>query len=395
MLYGAQARPLGRAKDVESDFSLRSSPRETEQQSKGATGIPASLGWHEIPGTKLSGVCVEDPALRGAEGCAAVIADWNGGIADTKRNRLLFWGGGHAGYAGNEVYALDLNDFTLTRLTKPSLPPEICVAELKDPPGPNSRHNYNGLAYIADLDQMFLVGGAVYRGTDLCQPSPEPEFVGYGGRLSDTWTMDLSQLRWTRRDPTQGNRRPAKDYPSLGEGIVSDYDPVTATVYVSDTATWYTYAAKTNTYTFLNRSATFSYLMTGAIDPERRLFILFGGGEARAFDLRHNVLLNWDNGTPGCDAIRNVNYPGLAYDPTQKRIVGWAGGNTVYLFDPGSKECTPVEFAGGPGNPQRNGTFGRFRYFPKLGVFALVNDWQENAFALRLSPGSPARATKE
>ena len=381
----AQPRRLPQLASAASQSLLRLAANQAQPANAGASGIPAALGWHEIPGTKLSAVCVERPELRGAEGCAAVLADWNGGVADTKRNRLLFWGGGHAGYAGNEVYALDLNEAKLVQLTSPSLPPKICVTELANPPGPNSRHNYNGLAYIADLDQMFVFGGGAYRGSDLCQPNPEPEFVGYGGRLSDTWTLDLSSLRWQRRDPTNGKERPARDYPNLGEGVVSDYDPVTAKVYVGDTASWYRYDVKTNAYTLLNHYATFSYLMTGAIDPERRLFVLFGGGEARAFDLRRNELLNWDEATSGCDAIRNINYPGLAYDGIQKKFVAWAGGNTVYLFDPTSKKCTPVEFPGGPGKQQSSGTFGRFRYFPSLGVFALVNDWQQDAFVLRLT----------
>jgi len=43
----------------------------------------------------------------------------------------------------------------------------------------------------------------------------------------------------------------------------------------------------------------------------------------------------------------------------------------------------------GPGNQQPNGTYGRFDYFPGLGVFALVNDWQQNAYVLRLTNGTP------
>lgn len=343
------------------------------------------LGWHAIPNTKLSEICKEDPALHATEGCAAIIADWNSGIADTKRNRLLFWGGGHAGYAGNEVYALDLNQHALVRLTSPSLPPVKCVAELSNPTGPNSRHTYNGLAYIEDADQMFVFGGAAYRGNDNCQPSPDPEFVGYGGRMTDTWTLDLANLLWMRRDPTKGKGRPATAYPNLGEGVVADYDPVTRKVIVGDTAAWYSYDAKTNTYAQLNHRALFSYLMTGAIDTERRLFVLFGGGQARAFDLHHNSLLNWDEETKGCEPVQNTSYPGVAYDSTQKKIVAWAGGDTVYVFDPSSKVCTPVTFPVGPGKQQGNGTLGRFRYFPTLSVFALVNDWKQDAYVLRLA----------
>ena len=319
-----------------------------------------------------------------------MIADWNGGIADTKRNRLVFWGGGHAGYAGNEVYALDLNELGILRLTQPSRPAVPCVAALANPAGPNSRHTYNGLAYLADADEMFVFGGAAYRGNEICQPSPDPEYVGYGGRLSDTWTLDLASLQWLRRDPTKGKGRPGKDYPNLGEGAVADYDPVTRRVYVGDTATWYSYDSKANTYTRLSERAIFSYRMSGAIDPERRLFVLFGGGQARAFDLRHNALLNWDEQTTGCSAVQGAGYPGVAYDSAERKIVAWVGGDRVYVFDPDTKACTTASFPGGPGPAQPNGTLGRFRYFPALGVFALVNGWQEDAYVLRMTKRSNA-----
>jgi hypothetical protein len=346
--------------------------------------LPSSIGWNAIPNTKLADVCPKEPSLHATEGCSAVLADWNSGIADTKRNRLIFWGGGHAGYAGNEVYALDLNQLALVRLTEPSLPPIKCVAALANPLGPNSRHTYNGLAYIEDADQMFVFGGAAYRETDTCQPSPDPEFITYGGRMSDTWTLDLSRLKWSRRDPTAGGVRPARNYPNLGEGVVADYDPVTKKVFVGDTASWYTYDAKTNSYTEVNHRALFSYLMTGAIDPERRLFVLFGGGQARALDLQRQVLLNWDQQVRDCDAVKNSSYPGVAYDSEQKKIVAWIGGDTVYVFDSSSKTCSAVTYPGGPGNAQPNGTLGRFRYFPGLGVFALVNDWKQDAYILRV-----------
>ena len=39
-------------------------------------------------------------------------------------------------------------------------------------------------------------------------------------------------------------------------------------------------------------------------------------------------------------------YPGLAYDPDQDKIVGWAGGDDVYLFDVDAKSCTKVTYGG-------------------------------------------------
>jgi len=51
-------------------------------------------------------------------------------FADTKSNRLIIWGGGHGDYFGNEVYGLDLNNMTMSRLTEPS-PVTMSPAVLK------------------------------------------------------------------------------------------------------------------------------------------------------------------------------------------------------------------------------------------------------------------------
>ena len=54
--------------------------------------------------------------------------------------------------------------------------------------------------------------------------------------------------------------------------------------------------------------------------------------------------------------------------------------------------CVKMTFAGGPPNSSHAnqlpnttyGTYGRFRYFPGLDVFVLVNDWNIPAYILRL-----------
>jgi len=125
------------------------------------------------------------------------------------------------------------------------------------------------------------------------------------------------------------------------------------------------------------------------IDPERKLFFMMGGpGQIWAIDIRPGAkfaLKNWSSNVKGCEGLTHAPYPGLAYNSKEKKIVGWTGGSNVYLFDPETKTCTTKEFSGGPGTAQSNGTLGRFRYFPELNVFAVVNDWKQNAFVLRLS----------
>src|SRR3954454_14770000 len=149
-------------------------------------GFAATPGWTALPNTKLQSVC--PGGVFGS--CSAVVSAWSGATADTLRNRLIIWGGGHHDYYGNEVYALNLNasPVTLTRLNNPS--PQAnssdqtsaaCVAALSDG-APNSRHTYNGLAYNSAADAMMAFGGV-----HSCR---------LGGFYSDFWSLNLGSLAW-------------------------------------------------------------------------------------------------------------------------------------------------------------------------------------------------------
>ena len=89
---------------------------------------------------------------------------WSGGIADTLRNRMIIWGGGHQNYSGNEVFSLNLNTnppaFTL--LTEPSFfnPNNQVCPDANADGTPVSRETYDGLVYLPTVDRMFSFAGA-------------------------------------------------------------------------------------------------------------------------------------------------------------------------------------------------------------------------------------------
>jgi hypothetical protein len=341
----------------------------------GGTGtLCTGVGWCEIADTKLETVCAATHGFEevsGVEGCAGIINDWSGGIADLAHDRLIVWGGGHNGYYGNELYAFDLASLEFQRLTDPSPPApggNECPEELSDHT-PNSRHTYNGLAEIPHLGRMWAFGGSL-----ACGP---------GNFGNDTWILDLDNFAWTRGEPASG------PIPDASPGVAAEYDSNTRKVFLHDTVAFLRFDPETSTYETLSEQSGVDYHLTGVIDPKRRLFILFGGGQVRAFDIGAASTFEmqiWDDQVTGCSALRDTVYPGLAYDPVQDRIVGWAGGNTAYTFDVDAKSCTAVTHPGGPGPQPEAGTHGRFRYFPKFRVFAVVNDWQQNAYTLRLTP---------
>jgi hypothetical protein len=180
--------------------------------------------------------------------------------------------------------------------------------------------------------------------------------------------------------------------------VVSDSDPNTKKVFLDDGYNLWSFDVTSNAYTLLNDSnktnAHIDYHMTGRVDPKRKLFVIVGGsvsasGGVQVFDISQGssyAQQDWTSMVSGCDALIRASSPGLAYDPVQDRLVGWAGGDTIYLFNLDAKACTTVSYGGGPGAQNSNGTFGRFRSFPALKVFAVVNDWQANAYTLRLTP---------
>ncbi len=373
------------AYDAAGNQSAQSPALSVTTLAQSGGGIPSGLGWFQVPSSKVQSVCPpNDSNYAFSDNCRNVVNAWSGGIADTKRNRLLIFGGGHTDYSGNEVYAFDPNALTLTRLYSPTEPVSqpssaSCPTTLGDGK-PNSRHTYGGLAYIASVDKMFVFGGSV-----ACAP---------GNAGGDTWTLDLSTLAWHRQDPANGAG------PSDNLNASADYDPNTQLVFLNDRSHLWSYNYGTNTYTQL-ASMPLGLDTNSVIDPKRKLFFSVGqkdpglGGGPGMYVVSiaagsTYTVQDWTGQTSGCTGFMDSHdyAVGLAYDSVQDRIIGWAdaNGNTVYVFNPDTKTCTTQNFSGGPAaNSGSRGTYGRFKYFASLGVFALVSDTSQNAFTLRLT----------
>ena len=351
----------------------------TTLSSSGGGGIPTALGWYQIPNTQLQSVCppaAQWPTIQGIEGCSAVMADWSGGMADTKRDRLIIWGGGHAGYYGNEVYSLNLaaNPITLTRLNNPTNLPGgySSTVDAYFDGNPASRHTYDGLSYAANVDAMIAIGGSLSAG---------------GSFSEDAWSLNMSTLAWTHKLQNIGFYQ---------FNPFSAYDPNSGLVFFNDGAQLWTYNPNTNVATSVD---TFSGGISNLgypnllVDPADKLLFLIGDGNFFKWNIAGSAPYTRQDisGTvTGCSALFQGGGHGLgaAWDPVQKMFVGWSGGNSVTLFNPLTNSCSTVTYTGGPGNQQANGTSGRFDYFPDLGVFAVCNNIAQNCYTLRLTPAS-------
>jgi hypothetical protein len=346
----------------------------------------AQPGWEEIPNTAMRSVCPTFPdGYYGYVGCGAVVGAWSGGAFDTKRNRLILWGGGHADYYGNELYALELNSKPrrIVRLTDPSpFPNPYVTTEVMSDGAPCSRHTYGGIAYIAHADRLFAYGGAK---------------AGNGGGSTLTWTFDFATNRWQNMNP-KGTAPGSANFDTI---VAAAYDPVTRKVFVRNSSSFASYDYDTNTWTTLKSGDPMSAFQAGdvtdVIDPVRRKFVVVGPGPngVRVIDLKGSG--GYASVPLATTGIYPSHAPGLAYHEPSGLIVAWDGSadttvppDTVYTLNLESATWTAYQYPKPPFAPSSRGTFGRWQYSPALDAFVVVNHVDHNAFLFRL-PTSLAR----
>jgi hypothetical protein len=171
------------------------------------------------------------------------------------------------------------------------------------------------------------------------------------------------------------------------------YDPVTGLVFLHDRQYLYSFDSRQNSYTRLSSAnAGFSYFGAATIDPERRLFVVFTGNGIAYYSIDEGSSYRQQNlSTSGGGPIVGASYPGVAYDPTTDRIVGWSAGSgdSVYALNVDTRQWSQISYSGGP-RAVANGTHGRFRYSAASGVFVLANRVDDNVYILRTSTSAPS-----
>jgi hypothetical protein len=357
-----------------------------------ASAQTVTTGWSQLANTRLRSVCAAEhgfPGIGGTSGCAAITFAWNGGVFDTKRNRLIIWGGGHNDYYGNEVYAVSVDNQTITRLTDPAPGSDGCQEALAGGTQANSRHTYDGIEYMQNVDKMFVFGGSL-----ACSS-------GNFGR--DTWLFDFATNKWEKKSPSG-------PLPRAIPGIVTAYDKVSGLIYLYDDVNFFSYDANANRYTQLStHEQPIGYHLDATIDPVRRKFVIVGYDNIRGagrvwsvdiasgstYDLKEVVT------SGGGSLIGNI-YPGVEYDPSSDRIVAWGEDtpNVVYSLNLDTKQWATTTYSGGPA-PTGNGTHGRWRYSPASNAFVLANKVDDNVYMVRLSttaakrPNAPTDVTAQ
>jgi hypothetical protein len=383
---------------------------------------PFSAAWTPVD--------LQVPPYNGPSKPHAIIAAWSSFAWDGNRGDLILFGGGHANYAGNEVYCWHGTSQLWERASVPSEVRLIDSTYLKYTAidgafnAPASSHTYDNQLFLKRLDRFVTFGGAAFNsggaepillangtiratGPFLWDPSrgdpnkvggttgshvqrvaPHPEIVG--GQM---WqNLDIYDGRFS------GLYLPGSFIQGVSDVIdEGGYD----TVYITGR-----YGAGTdqNLYRMQVRDigdrskdvwtqvghfyAGVSTQGAGAIDPVRRIFLRTGRDNSVYFTY-------WNLDTPGPNnrdvAIKslidatgsfsmNPNY-GMDFDPVRSQFVLYNGGGTVWLLDP----PTPFGPAGwviskapdpaGAIPPASYGTgiLGKFKYIANVDAFMLLD----------------------
>jgi hypothetical protein len=343
----------------------------------GVAAVCPGQGFCSLPNTRIRPLCAAEsgfPDVHGASGCVAITKAWNGGAFDSRRNRLIVLGGGHNDYYGNELYAIDLGKVRAERLTDPGLPiapTGTCVPSIVNDTQPNARHTYGGVAYLENIDALFVSGGSLA--------------CAEGAFGDDAWLYHFGSKSWERRFPSGPN-------PLAGPGMMTAYDAASGTVYVHDREHLYAYDPIANSYDQLTSDRAYmGYHLEATIDPVGKRFIIAGydgvadGGRVYSYSIDPQsdyTISEWN--TSGGAGLIGAVYPGLAFHPPSGKLVAW-GEDTpekVFSLDLTNRTWSSEQMSSPPA-PVGNGTHGRWRYSATSQVFVLANSVDDDVVVYR------------
>lgn len=333
--------------------------------------------WYEIPNSVLENTpdVVPNPIPAGSTGIKSVTNSWNGGVFDTKRNRLVIWGGGHTNYSGNEIYAFDLDTLQWERLSDPSSLSGWTDGDVVYSDGrPVSRHTYNYLEYIPPPYDKFFVGGGAALYLDSWNDV-------------NTYYFDFNTNEWeTLTEPT----------PNFGIGAIAVTDPVTKQVWfhgAGQGSYLSMFDPKSEKWTLrgTKNGGWVAYRWSAAIDPIRRKLVAIGNsGKVYVWDLtKSGDIAYYRLETTGDTEILLEDSPGFAFDPVSQQLVAWSGGANIYTLNLDTATWSRISPAATnttiPTDATATGIFGRFRYVPDKNVFIAVNATYESVYVYRLT----------
>lgn len=347
----------------------------------------------------------------------AVIGAWSSFAWDSNRGDLLLFGGGHANYAGNEVYRWRSSTQQWELASLPSALDSNYIPVGGAVYAPQSSHTYDNSVFLPLADRFVSFGGAAFQsGSYFVAENADGTFRRTGPYLFDPNKADpnlVGGADFTGVDPT-----------TQGGYMWEDRD-----IYANlPNANQIGSVEGTTDYAFENgheviyisgpdgggtEHALGRLTINDINDPSKDTFELlgmnwYGSGSngAGAFDPINNLYIKtytgttpftfWNLDTAGqynpnvlvslASAPANFNMNGqygLEYDPLRGNFLLWGGGGEVFQLNVGNKdgtgwsvsELSTVAAMGGlPSADVGTGVLGKWHYAADLDVFVGLQD---------------------
>lgn len=349
----------------------------------------------------------------------SIIRAWSGFGWDSQRSSLVIYGGGHANYAGNDVYTWHAGTQLWDRASLPSQVQPDANGKIFTVDGPMhspiSAHTYDNDLYLKVADRYITFGGAVWDSGPYVKPAGS-SYALTGPYLFDPAKADgnkVGGLSGSGVDPTIAGGQMWENRDTGAAGLpksfingVSGYATENGkdVVYIQARAggtrgELYRYTindpndSTQDTWEKVGKNvSTKSPQGSGTYAPDLNLFMRTGTST--------NPFMFWDLGQAGPTNgevwirptdLTNGRFPysyitkmGLDYDPINQRFLIWGGGSDVYAL--AHDESSPLSTgwtlslltegpATGPGvNEYGRGILGKWQYAAELGVFVGLKD---------------------
>ena len=313
--------------------------------------------WVELPGTTLADVAVKNPVNGETVHPNGRIDAWNGLAANRDDDRVyLACAGGHADWAGNEVYMIDfaLEKPTWTMLRAPTTTIATDVPYYSDG-RPSSTHLYYALQFVRAKNRIFKMSAGSVWGS---------------GNSNNTFVdaFDLAKGDWDAKGTWT-------DSPA-GNAINRPYaqDPVTDDVFTFGAGKFWRWTSSTGTWKSLGDKPSYANddIVGGAptvADPVRARAVFFVNaykpGQGLAVAYAGGVTDLTVGGPAAAQVTKTQN--GIQFVPSEDAFVLKTDkGGEVVRIDPTSYAATVLPTTGPTPPDAINGVYTRFLYLPYL-----------------------------
>lgn len=377
-------------------------------------------GWTTLNTNDFSDVWpTEHAATFGSP--AKIIGAWGSMAWDSSRGDLIFWGGGHANYNGNEVYRWSAETLEWSRASLPSAVeprPDGKAGAYQTVDGPDvspiSSHTYDNSEYFPVADRFVTLGGAAYNsGSGFVEIDDNGTPRRTGPYFWDPDKADADAVggadgshvnpfpgdgvvgahMWENRNPDLLSGRPA-GFINGATGYATENGKDVLYVHTGGMGDLWKYTVHNPADHRQDTWERVGLVWDGIAGP--------GSG---AYSAEHNVFVRtsagasgewftyWDLDDAGTDNV-NINfkpyeptgtfdldgYWGMDYDSSRDQFVLWDGADEIWTLAPpdvvGQGEWTLTRAPTASGSPAPSlpsgvftGIFGKWKYVESLDLF--------------------------